>query len=159
MDTVYFTETRNWKLKVRIKKLHPDAVIPKYAKPGDAGLDLTAVEKFFDQNNNICYRVGLAFEIPEGYVGYLFPRGSLTKKDLLLSNSVGVIDSGYRGDLYFKYKVANQLIENGRSTQIYEVGDRVGQIVIMPYPQIELEEVDELSETERGDTGFGSSGN
>lgn len=173
-------------LNVRIKKLHPNAVIPSYAKPGDAGLDLTAVTKKYDDSGNVVYTIGLAFEIPEGYVGLLFPRSSNAKKDLLLSNSVGVIDSGYRGDIGFKFKPSacfmdfetKDEIERAKSSDFidfpavskdhnafnnpmieeYEIGDRIGQIIILPYPKIKFELVDELSDTERGDGGFGSTG-
>jgi hypothetical protein len=79
-------------MKVGIKKLHPDAVIPKYSKPGDAGLDLTAVEVINDESFQVTYRTGLAMEIPLGYVGLLFPRSSIRNYELNLSNSVGVID-------------------------------------------------------------------
>lgn len=159
-------------MKVRIKKTHPDAVIPKYAKAGDAGLDLTAVSKSFDEYGNICYGTGLAFEIPEGFVGLIFPRSSICKEQLLLSNAVGVIDSGYRGEVSFKFKPSMALDDRQcvkvdadrlwsvaiRQNDIYKVGDRIGQMIIMPYPQIEFEEVEELSETERGEGGYGSSG-
>lgn len=80
-------------LKVKIKKLNENAVIPAYSQYGDAGMDLTATSKSHDDNGNTCYGTGLSFEIPDGYVGLLFPRSSNAKKDLLLSNSVGVIDS------------------------------------------------------------------
>ena len=139
-------------LPVRIKKLHPNSVIPAYAKPGDAGLDLTAVsEEWNEDNSMVTYGTGLAFEIPEGYVGLLFPRSSVCKTSLNLSNSVGVIDSGYRGEVMFKYRYLEQGL-------IYDIGDRVGQLIIMPYPKVNLIEVDELSETERGEGGYGSSG-
>ena len=142
-------------MKVKIKKLHPDAVIPAYAKPGDAGMDLTAVSMKIDEYGNICYGTGLAFDIPEGYVGLVFPRSSNCKKGVILTNCVGVIDSGYRGEVSFKFKE----IALGNFNKVhYNVGDRIGQIIIMPYPQIEFEEVDELSETERGDQGYGSIG-
>lgn len=139
-------------MKVRIKRLHKDSVIPAYAKEGDAGMDLTATRMWFDDDNNVCYGTGLAFEIPKGYVGLLFPRSSNAKKDLLLSNSVGVLDSDYRGEVMLKYKIQEQ------GKNIYSVGDRIGQIIILPYPMIEFEEVDELSESERGIGGFGSTG-
>ena len=142
-------------MEVKIKKLHKDAVIPKYAKPGDAGLDLTAVSMNIDEYGNICYGTGLAFEIPEGYVGLVFPRSSNHKKGVILTNCVGVIDSGYRGEVSFKFK---EIALGNFSKVTYKVGDRIGQIIIMPYPQIEFVEVDELSETERGTTGYGSSG-
>lgn len=139
-------------MNVKIKKLHTDAVIPSYAKEGDAGLDLTATSMSYDDYGNICYGTGLAFEIPKGYVGLVFPRSSNCKKDLWLTNSVGVIDSGYRGEVTFKYRQVDL------EERIYHVGERVGQLIIMPYPYIEFEEVEELSETERGCGSYGSSG-
>lgn len=138
-------------MKINIKKTHKDAVIPKYASKGDAGLDLTAVSKKIT-DNYVEYDTGLSFEIPEGYVGLLFPRSSISKTDLTLSNSVGVIDSGYRGSISFRFRYKHPLKSH------YRIGDRVGQIIIMPYPPIDLEEVDNLSDTERGDGGFGSTG-
>lgn len=149
-------------MEVRIKKLHPDAVIPKYAKAGDAGLDLTAVTKSYDRDGNIVYGTGLAFEIPDGYVGLVFPRSSLSSLDIALSNCVGVIDSGYRGEVTAKFKPAMLFNREQRpiilNNRIYEVGERVAQIIIIPYPKIEFIESDELSETERGAGGYGSSG-
>ena len=142
-------------MEVKIKKLHKDAVIPKYAKPGDAGMDLTAVSMKIDEYGNICYGTGLAFEIPEGYVGLVFPRSSNCKKGVILTNSVGVIDSGYRGEVSFKFK---EIALGNFSNVAYKVGDRIGQMIIMPYPQIEFIEVDELSETDRGTKGYGSTG-
>ena len=161
-------------LEVKIKKLHKDAVIPTYAKSGDAGMDLTAVNCEYDNDDNICYDTGLAFEIPEGYVGLIFPRSSLSKQDLLLTNHVGVIDSGYRGSVSFKFKYTKPSydlnedydgldddkhwrVKLSHNTQKeYKVGDRVGQIIIVPYPKVSFVEVEELSDTERGNGGFGS---
>jgi dUTP pyrophosphatase len=144
-------------MKVKIKKLSPNAVVPKYAKAGDAGMDLTVTEIQFT-SDYVAYKTGLAFEIPEGFVGLLFPRSSISKKQLLLTNSVGVLDSGYRGEIEFRFKLnGNGVLPEGE-LQIYNIGDRVGQIIIIPYPQIEFEEVAELSSTERGEGGFGSSG-
>ena len=149
-------------MKVRIKKLHPNAVIPTYAKDGDAGMDLTAVTKSYDRDGNIVYGTGLAFEIPKGYVGLVFPRSSLSRLDIALSNCVGVIDSGYRGEVTVKFKPAMLFNREQRpiilNNRIYEVGERVAQIIIIPYPQITFIEADELSETERGAGGYGSSG-
>lgn len=150
-------------MKVKIKKTHPNAIIPHYAKKGDAGLDLTATSMYYDEYGNICYGTGLAFEIPEGYVGLIFPRSSICKEQLLLSNAVGVIDSGYRGEVSFKFKPSLaldslQYVTDRKLYGVYEVGDRIGQMIIMPYPSVEFEEVEELSETERGDGGYGSSG-
>ena len=80
-------------LKVKIKKLNENAVIPTYIQEGDAGMDLVATSEYYDNDGNIVYGTGLSFEIPKGYVGLLFPRSSNAKKQIILSNSVGVIDS------------------------------------------------------------------
>lgn len=144
-------------MKVNVKKLDSNAVLPTYAKHGDAGMDLTATRKSYDEHGNVVYGTGLAFEIPDGYVGLLFPRSSNTKKDLILGNSVGVIDSGYRGEVVFKFR---ELLPSERDIEFgareHEIGDRIGQIIIMPYPKIEFNLVDELSTTDRGVGGFGS---
>ena len=144
-------------MKVNVKKLDSNAVVPTYGRHGDAGMDLTAVSKEYDEHGNVCYGTQLAFEIPNGFVGLLFPRSSNTKKDLILGNSVGVIDSGYRGEVILKFRPVMPLerdIEFG--PREYEIGDRVGQIVIMPVPQIEFNVVDDLSTSDRGVGGFGS---
>ena len=144
---------------VKIKKLVETAVIPAYSKKGDAGMDLTAVNKSYDEDGNVVYGVGLAIEIPEGFVGLLFPRSSNSKKTLYLTNHVGVIDSGYRGEVIFKFKPSMKFpTQTDNFIREYEVGDRVGQIMILPYPEVQFEEVNELSSTERGSGGFGSSG-
>lgn len=146
-------------MKVRIKKLHPDAVIPSYAKHGDAGMDLHAVS-CHGSNNYIEYKTGLSIEIPEGYVGLVFPRSSNSNKDLLQCNSVGVIDSGYRGEVTVRFKtVLSSNPEYARIFKIYDPGDRIAQLIIMPYPTIEFEEVEELSSTDRGSGGYGHTGN
>ena len=160
-------------MEVKFKKLHKDAVIPSYAKPGDAGLDLTAVSveklseasKLVNFATKFKYGTGLAVEIPEGYVGLLFPRSSIHKYPCRLANSVGVIDSGYRGEICFVFDCPlNTHPGDSEPTPMlnglpYSKGDKIGQLVIMPYPKIEVvEELGELSNTERGDGGFGSSG-
>lgn len=146
-------------LKVKIKKTHPSAEIPSYAKPGDAGMDITAISKSKDKMGNVCYGTGLAFEIPEGHVMLLFSRSSICKTDLLLTNAVGVVDSGYRGEISLKFLNASRNnIYLGEAGTSYEVGDRIGQAIILPYPEIQFEEVEELTETERGTAGYGSTG-
>ena len=142
------------KMQVKFKKLDTSAVVPKYAKPGDAGMDLTAVRQISNTTFQATYGTGLAVEIPKGYVGLIFPRSSIRNTELTLSNSVGVVDSGYRGEIQFTF---NKL--NGLDSWQYKVGDRIGQLLILPYPNIEPIEVAELSSTERGEGGFGSSGN
>jgi len=156
----------NPNLKVNIKKLHTDAVIPAYAKLGDAGMDLTATSKEIDKNGNASYGTGLAMEIPFGCVGLIFPRSSVSKYNLDLANAVGVIDSGYRGEIICKFKptpkfdVSTNTFQNSETVgnETYDIGDRVAQIIIMPIPQVLFKEVEELGETQRGDGGFGSSG-
>jgi dUTP pyrophosphatase len=143
-------------MKVKIKKIHPDAVIPSYAKSGDAGMDLVATSIIGETLGSITYGLGIALEIPEGFVGLVFPRSSIRKTNLQLSNSVGVIDSGYRGELQATFNKV-QGIDNVEREN-YKVGDRVCQIIIIPYPPIEFNEVNELSNTERGEGGFGSTG-
>ena len=138
-------------LKVKINKLHKNAVIPRYAKSGDAGMDLTATSKLSNTTFQCTYGTGISIEIPKGYVGLIFPRSSIRNMELLLSNSVGVIDSGYRGEVQVTF-----IKTNGLDSLDYKVEDRIAQLIILPYPQIEFEEVEELSETERGTGGFGS---
>jgi len=140
-------------MEVRIKKLSETAVIPTYAKDGDAGMDLVATRIISNTTFDVSYGTDLAMEIPNGFVGLVFPRSSIRKYELVLSNSVGVIDSGYRGELQATFKK-----ENGLDSLAYKVGDRIAQIIIIPYPPIEFDEVAELSDTERGDGGFGSTG-
>ena len=142
-------------MKVRIKKLNELAVIPTYAKDGDAGMDLVATSIISTTSTQITYGIGLALEIPKGFVGLIFPRSSVRKTRLMLSNCVGVIDSGYRGELQATFNKINQ---DSVSENDYKVGDRIAQIMIVPHPDIQFEEADELSDTERGDGGFGSTG-
>ena len=144
-------------MEVKIKKLVENAVIPQYAHSTDAGLDLTAVSVERDDYGNIVYHTGLAIEIPEGYAGFLFPRSSVSKYDLSLCNCVGVIDSAYRGEIILKFNLMNWA-KHVKELRIYKVGDRVAQLIILPYPKIKLVETDELSDSDRGEGGFGSTG-
>jgi len=139
---------------VNIKKLNENAVIPTYAKDGDAGMDLVATSIKFD-GTQVTYGTGLAMEIPKGFVGLVFPRSSIRKTDLSLSNSVGVIDSGYRGEIQATFN-QKSLSKDGQI--LYGIGDRIMQIMIIPYPPVQFIEVNELSDTLRGEGGFGSTG-
>jgi dUTP pyrophosphatase len=138
-------------MKVHFKKLVQEAQTPKFGKPGDAGADLVATS-MSNHDDHLVYGVGLAVEIPEGMVGLVFPRSSIRQTDLFMANSVGVIDSGYRGEIFITFNVKKG------ATRWYQVGDRVAQLVIMPVPLVKYVEVDELSETERGIAGHGSTG-
>ena len=160
-------------MKIKIKKLHPDAVIPTYSKVGDAGMDFVAIDEGTGKDMYTEYRTGLSIEIPEGYVGLIFPRSSISKKAQRLTNSVGVIDSGYRGEIKFRFSLDRELQEAYLKQEIgkamlgkdydetfamYSKGERIGQLIILPYPNIEFEEVEELSLSSRGEGGFGSTG-
>ena len=141
-------------MEVRVKKLVENAVIPQYAHDTDAGLDLTAVSVEDDEYGNVVYHTGLAIEIPDGYAGFLFPRSSVSKYRLSLCNCVGVVDSAYRGEIMLKFNFLSSPFKK----EVYHPGDRVAQLIIMPYPKITLIESEELTDTDRGDGGFGSSG-
>jgi len=142
-------------MDVKFKKLHDDAKIPSYAHDTDAGLDLTAVSftQEFDKSNKLVlvYHTGLAVEIPEGYVGLIFMRSSVSNKSISLTNAVAVIDSGYRGELLLKYKITTDSLPT-----IYQPGEKIGQLIIIPYPKINPIEAEELDSSDRNEGGFGS---
>lgn len=141
-------------MKLKVKKLIPNAEMPRYATEGAACFDLKSVEdgvlREFDKK---VYRTGLAFEVPEGYVMLIFSRsGQGFNQSIRLSNCVGVVDSDYRGEV----KVA--LHKDSAFSAIVSRGDRIAQAMIVPAIQVDLEEVDALTETNRGSNGFGSTG-
>ena len=133
----------------KYKLEHKDARKPKRGSPGAAGFDLTCVSSREWRPGIIEYDTGVSVEIDPGFVGILCPRSSVSNYDLQLCNSVGVIDSDYRGTIKLRFKQTGD--------KIYAIGERVGQIIFVPYDDFDLEETDELSDTERGDGGFGSS--
>lgn len=147
-------------MEVKIKCLVKNAVIPSYAHATDAGLDLVATS--YEYNDDIkchVYGTGLAIEIPEGHVGLLFPRSSNRKTESYLTNHVGIIDSGYRGEIMFSFKTRDY--DKSKIQQLfkpYEVGNKIGQLIIIPYPKVHFIEVDELSDSDRGENGHGSTG-
>jgi len=138
---------------VKIKKLNDLATIPSYSKPGDAGMDLTVTSIISNTSVDITYGFGISLEIPQGFVGLVFPRSSVRNYDLLLSNCVGVIDSGYRGELQATFKKTS-----GLDSISYKIGDRAAQIMLLAYPKIDFIESENLSNSDRGGGGFGSTG-
>lgn len=141
-------------LTINIKKLVAHAEIPEYSREGDAGLDLVATDVYHNRDFNFTeYGTGVAIKIPEGYVGLIFPRSSISKTPHMLCNSVGVIDSNYTGEIKFRFRT-----EENREQYEYSVGDRIGQLIIIPYPKVTFNEVKELEQTNRGSNGYGSSG-
>jgi len=150
-------------ITLKVKKLREDAVIPSQAMDGDVGLDLTAVEISYDAYGNLVAHTGIAIEIPEGYCGVLRARSSIRKKALVLSNGVGTIENTYRGELLCIFKPVPLFTQNIDEDKIkdnhtFEVGDRVAQLVITPQINVITTPVLNLSDTERGDGGFGSTG-
>lgn len=163
-------------ITVNFKKLSKKAVIPSYAHPTDAGADLIAVSKS-ETDRYIEYGLGFSTEIPEGWCALIFPNSRISKYDLHLANSVGVIDSHYRDEWKvrfkkslwstFKFEVAKftnflglKDFDIGWSSEgkFYNVGDVVGQVIMMPITKINFNEVDEIGETDRKG-GFGSTEN
>jgi len=140
-------------MKIHFKKLVPEAQMPKFGKLGDAGADLVATVAWATESQ-IVYGTGLAVEIPEGMVGLVFPRSSVRNYALSMANSVGVIDSGYRGEIMVTFNIKT----NHNTRELYKIGDRIAQLVIIPVPLVKYLEVDELSETERNTSGHGSTG-
>jgi len=158
---------------IKFKKLNQNAVIPSYAHDGDVGMDMTTIDVEYDQEKDLyIYHTGLACESEKGYGIFLFPRSSNCKTDAYLTNHVGIVDSYlYRGEIQFRYKNRDRYRKSfwewltGKVNYLralkyapFQKGDRVGQMVVFPYPKVEIWEFNELSDTVRGTGGFGSTG-
>lgn len=145
-------------ITLKIKRLNDSAIIPIRATVGSAAIDLTSIE--ITQEVNECgqlllvYHTGLALEIPTGYFGLLVPRSSISKKSLMLVTGASVIDSDYRGEITAKFRSTTDVVP-----AIMKPGERFAQLIILPLPEYEIEEVVELSSTDRGEGGYGSTGN
>ena len=141
-------------MQVKFKKLYPDAIAPTKAHDTDAGFDLYVhgftTEWTAGSSRVVAYRAGIAVEIPPGYFGMMVPRSSVYATSQVLSNSVGIIDAGYRGEIIGKFICPYE----GQ----YKRRERFAQLLILPLPDVELVEVDELSPSQRGQGGFGSTG-
>lgn len=146
-------------ITVKFKKLNEHADPPSYVTNNSAGADLTVIDVEYDRIRNIYkYHTGLAVEIPKGYLGLLFPKSNVADYDLILANCVGVIDSDYRGEICAKFrpiKHRSKLYEWLFGRNIYYPYEKCVQLIIIPYPKINFVGVEKLSETERGDKGFG----
>lgn len=142
-------------MNIKFKRLTENAIAPVKAHAADAGFDLTCSSITTEINERgqliIVYHTGLAFEIPEGYFGALVPRSSIANKTLTLTNCVGVIDAGYRGEVMAKMKATTDVIP-----AVYKEGERFAQLLILPVPEVQFEESTELSESDRGENGYGS---
>ena len=150
---IYWEGDAGYISQVKIKRLSAYARIPFHATHGAAGYDLYAASVWYDRSEQILkIGSGLAFEIPSGYVGLLFPRSSIYRTGLHMAFSVGVIDSDYRGEVcgYFHF--------SGAEGCPYEVGDRFAQLTILPIQNVRFEWAPQLSETERGARGYGHTG-
>ena len=143
-------------MKITFKKLTKSATAPTKAHSTDAGFDLCATSFSVDDNGLLVYGTGIAVDIPEGYVGKLYPRSSIAKYGLALTNGVGVIDAGYHGEILMKFRPTESVREGLES--VYQIGDRIGQLVIEKLPDVEMVETEYLGESERGVGGYGSTG-
>ena len=141
-------------IELAIRRLRDDAVLPQRAYSGDAGLDLAACERVeLEPGERATVPTGLAVAIPEGYAGFVQPRSGLAARHgLTVVNSPGLMDSGYRGELRVVL-----LNTDAREPFVVEPGMRIAQLVVLPVPDLELVEVEELPDSERGVRGFGSS--
>ena len=138
-------------MRIPFKKIDPSAYTPFKRYPSDAGYDLVAISVEYNECGNLVCHTGLAFEIPRGYVGLLFPRSSSAHMSLTMANCVGVIDSSYRGEVTAEFRLLSM-------KNVYKRGDRCCQLVVLPYLTLDFIEKKELSATERGSGGYGSTG-
>ena len=156
-------------IEVKIKRLSEKAIMPRKAFPTDGGYDMFASSVEFDDFGNIVYGLGWAFEIPEGYAGLLLPRSSTSNFDINMQNSIGLIDCHFRGEVKAKYRPTSTQPVRGAKTNcievyqsnsadIYEVGDKVAQMVFIKLPEVAIKEVEELTKTDRGEGGWGHTG-
>lgn len=137
---------------LKYMKIHPDVQTPVRAHESDAGLDVFAASDAIFENEYVQYSTGLKLQIPKGYWVAIYPRSSISKYDLVLANSVGVIDEDYVGEILFRFRATKQ------NAKVYSKGDRIGQLVLYKKIQYSLEETNNIETTERGAKGFGSSG-
>ena len=141
-------------MEIKIQKIHPDAIIPKYAHEGDSGMDLYSIEeRTLPSMARTLMPTGIRIALPKGYEAQVRPRSGLAlKKGISIINTPGTIDSGYRGD------VGVILINHSKETVTIDKGERIAQIVIQKVECAKITEVESLDETERGQNGFGSTG-
>jgi dUTP pyrophosphatase len=141
-------------IELPVRRVRPDAVLPRRAYAGDAGVDLSACERVeLAPGERALVPTGVAVAIPEGYAGYVQPRSGLAARHgISIVNTPGLVDSGYRGEL-----LVNLLNTDPRESFVVEPGMRIAQLVVLELPSVELVEVEELPESERGVRGFGSS--
>lgn len=152
------TKRRKNNMQLKVKKLTPESVLPKYANDGSNGLDLT-VTAVVIHPEYAEFRTGIAVEIPKGYVGLLVPRSSVSEKNLVMANSCGIIDENYRGEISMRFKVLDSTSHGAfKYSKLYAQGERCGQLLVIPCPKLEVMEVESLDETVRGTGGFGSTG-
>ena len=142
-------------IELPVRRLRPDATLPARAYAGDAGFDLAACERVeLAPGERTAVPTGLAVAIPEGFAGFVQPRSGLAARNgLTIVNTPGLVDSGYRGEL-----VVILLNTDREHGFVVEPGMRIAQLIVMPFPHVELREVDELPASDRGAAGFGSSG-
>lgn len=154
-------------MQIKVKKIHPDAKLPKNAHPSDSGYDVYAVEEPEKLESYYLYRTGLKIQPPAGYDIKVFPRGSIAKTDLMIANSIGLCDCHYRGEYMVVMKFIPKIVHDkdgnlcvaNKVPNIYHKGDKIAQLVIQPVWHANFVEVEELDETDRGEGRLGSSDN
>lgn len=142
--------------ELKIKCHYPGMPVPQKAHASDSGLDLTLIQVIEKRDNIFFFDTGISIEPPAGYYTELYPRSSIYKHDFIMTNSVGVIDAGYRGILYMPMRYLGD--GDGKTAAESLVGSRIGQLVLKKLEPFEISITEQLSESERGEGGFGSSG-
>ena len=157
-DWATTTHIKHNNMTIKFKRLSENAIAPVKAHATDAGFDLTCTRITTEINECgqlvLVYHTDLAFEIPEGYYGAIVPRSSVSKKSLRMCNTPGTVDAGYRGEVTVKMISTTDVVP-----AVYREGERFAQLLILPVPEVQFEETDTLSETDRGEGGYGSTDN
>ena len=141
---------------LKIKCHYPDMPVPARAHPTDTGIDLTLMKAEKKRDNIFFFDTGVSIESPEGYYAELYPRSSIYKLDFIMTNSVGIIDSGYRGIICLPMRYVGQ--RDGLQEAEKLIGQRIGQLILRKLEPFNVKIVEDLSESKREEKGFGSSG-
>lgn len=144
-------------MKIKLKRLHKDAIVPTYATDGSAAVDLYTIENYSIKPGKVIWlRTGIAIEVPKGYYAEVYNRSGMAAKREIIIVSSRIIDSDYRGEVFIPVKIIAEVPDCWFAP--IKKGSRIAQMIIKKYEKIEFEEVEELSETDRGAGGFGSTG-
>lgn len=141
-------------MNIKYKKLSSNSVTPSYATSGDAGLDMTSTRIVKSNLFSVWYNTDIAIEIPKGHFGLIAPRSSISNDGtLMMSNSIGILDSGFRGGIQIRF---NRTLKGIFTRKQYNIGDKICQLIIVPFKTAVLEPALFLSKSDRGEGGYGS---